>query len=474
MEKKQNKIISAGIGYTVGNYMLKGLSFLTVPLFSRLLSPAEYGVFNAYLTYQGILFLLVGMALHTSIRNAKIKYGDDFAKYNSCCILFALLGLGGWMILCNLTYPLYAQTVGFSRIVINLLLLDSYGTALIQFFNTYVGLEYRYGSFLVMAGFNALANLGLSVFLMLTIFRGDRATGRILGNALPVVLLSIVIMVYFWRKQRPALNGTYVRYAVSYSFPLIPHGLSQVVLSQFDRLMIKSMIGEAQSGIYSFAYTIFSIINVTANSMDNVWGPWFYEKMEKREYGSIRKYSSKYAFGMLLFSAMVMLLTPELVKLLGAPAYWDAVYSVIPIVAGGYFMFLYTFPSGVEYYYAKTKYIAVGTGLAAVINIALNYICIERFGYVAAAYTTLATYLLYFVFHYILAWKIHGSSIYATRNLVCCAFAAIVMACFSLLLLEWWQIRLLLFLATGVFFAVWLEREFSVGDWLKRKLGKEY
>ena len=73
-ENGESKVLKAGVGYTIGNYLLKGLSFLTVPVFSRLLSPADNGVFNTYLAYQTILFLLVGMALHTSLKNAKYRY----------------------------------------------------------------------------------------------------------------------------------------------------------------------------------------------------------------------------------------------------------------------------------------------------------------------------------------------------------------------------------------------------------------
>lgn len=471
MSKTQtnSKVIKAGIGYTVGNYMLKGLSFLTVPIFSRLLSTSDYGIFNTYLAYQSILFLLVGMALHTSLKNAKYKYGEDFGKYNSCCILITLISLGAWLVLCNLLYPLYAGVVEFPRFVVNLLLLDSFGTALIQFFNVYVGLDYRYASFLKISAFNALANLGVSVLLILTVFREERWTGRILGNAVPVVIIAVVIIWYFWRKQSPAMNREYAKFAISYSFPLIPHGLSQVVLSQFDRIMIKHMIGDAEAGIYSFAYTIFSIINVTANSLDNVWGPWFYERMEAKDYEGVRKYSNQYALGMLCVSVMVMLGAPELVKILGDREYWDSMYSVIPIVAGGYFMFLYTFPSYVEYYYAKTKFIAVGTGMAALINIALNLVCIQRFGYLAAAYTTLVTYLLYFVFHYVIAWRIQGHCIFSTGRLALYMLVALAAAVISLLLIGLWLVRWLLLVAVGILFAVWAEKEFGILEKVRNK-----
>lgn len=470
---ESNKVIKAGIGYTIGNYLLKGLSFLTVPIFSRLLSTADYGIFNSYLAYQCILFLIVGLAMHASLKNARYKFQDNFAQYNSNCILIAVCSLVIWLVLGNVFYPIYGELIGFSRLVVNLLLLDSFGTALIQFFNVYVGLDYRYDSFLKLSVFNAVSNLILSILFIVAVFPEDRATGRILGNALPVAVIAIVLVWYFWRQARPKYCPEYAKYAIRYSVPLIPHGISQVILSQFDRIMIKNIIGDAQAGIYSFGYNIFSILNVTINSLDNVWGPWFYEKMEEKNYKDIRKYGNKYAFGMLLFSGMVMLGTPELVKILGAREYWDAMYSVVPIVVGGYYMFLCTFPSYVEYYYEKTQFVALGTGLAAVINIVLNLICINKFGYLAAAYTTLVTYLLYFVFHYVIAWKIHKQWIFDTKKFILYIVAAAVVGVVSLGFIDMWFIRWPLLVAVGIFSLWWVEREFGFLGKIREKLGKK-
>lgn len=70
----------------------------------------------------------------------------------------------------------------------------------------YVGLDYRYDSFLKISAFNALGNLGMSVILILGFFKDDRATGRIIGNALPVMVIAVVLIWYFWKKEDP--NGT--------------------------------------------------------------------------------------------------------------------------------------------------------------------------------------------------------------------------------------------------------------------------
>lgn len=51
-QAKQNSIKRAGVGYTIGNYLIRGLGFLTVPIFSRLLSTADYGFYNTYTSYE--------------------------------------------------------------------------------------------------------------------------------------------------------------------------------------------------------------------------------------------------------------------------------------------------------------------------------------------------------------------------------------------------------------------------------------
>ena len=72
---KQNKIVKAGFGYTIGNYFLKGLSFFTIPLFTRLLTTQDYGKYNTFLSYENILFVLLGFAIHSSYKNARYRFG---------------------------------------------------------------------------------------------------------------------------------------------------------------------------------------------------------------------------------------------------------------------------------------------------------------------------------------------------------------------------------------------------------------
>ena len=123
-----------------------------------------------------------------------------------------------------------------------------------------------------------------------------------------------------------------------------------------------------------------------------------------------------------------------------------------------------------EYFYKKTKFIALGSMLAAALNVVLNYLFIPRYGYIVAAYTTLVTYVLYFVFHYLLAKKIHGSSLVSLggcigSSLFVCAAGGVTMLLENQIVIRW-----LLVIVIGVFGLYWAEKSFGLVGIVKKKL----
>ena len=414
--------------------MIKGLTFLTITVFSRLLSTSDYGRYNTFVAYEAILCIFISFAIHSSYKNARYKYklisegasmGSDYYSYVSETIVMVLISLIAWFIIINVSSPIASRLLNLDCLSLNLLIIYSGGAGLITCFNTDAGLEYSYKKFLTVSGFNAVCNIGLSLLFVLMVFKNNRYLGYTLGTVIPIAMIGIYIVAYFFKRSKSSRDVSMLTWGLKYSLPIIPHGLSQVILNQFDRIMITWLVSSSATGIYSFAYNIYSIVAVTFTSLDNVWTPWFYEKMHAEEYDKIKKYSSIYIGMMFIFCTDVILVSPEIIKILGGRNYWDAMYCSIPIVAGGFFSFLYTIPASVEYYREKTTYIAFGTSVAAVVNILLNYIFIRSYGYVAAAYTTLITYLLFFMFHYYLSRKIEGRNLFSNGTIVICSVGII-------------------------------------------------
>lgn len=452
--KKRGKVIKAGIGYTVGNYLIKGLSFLTLPLFTRLMDTSSYGIYNSFSAYSNLFFVLIGLAIHSSYRNAKLKYHPlkKYYSYISSTMLLVLFSLLIWILLCIPFSKYIGNILGLDDVMVYILILYSFSLAVITCFNSYSSVEYKYKAFLLIAGVNAISGIILSILLIIFVFRKQTYMGRTLGTVIPSFFISILIIIYFFKIAKPKRKNIkpFLKWGIKYSLPIIPHGISQLVLAQFDRIMILKMLGSAVAGIYSFAYNIFSIVTVTTTSLDNVWSTWLYEQLHSRNNESIKKYSSIYALGILIYSILLMLISPELVKLLGPSAYSHSIYAVIPLITGGYFSFLYTLPAAIEYYYEKTAFIMIGTILAAILNIILNLFFLIRYGYVAAAYTTLITYIAYFILHYLIAKKIIGRSLFSTRILFILSFVIIAMNFVTLFMLKFvmlrWIVAVLIFI----------------------------
>ena len=117
-----SKVVKAGIGYTIGNYLLKGFSFITVPIFARLLSQEDFGIYSSFVAYETILFVIQGCAIHSSYNSAKYRFQNDdnlgSLSYNGYVSTTIAL------ILCN-TVALLGVALLFSDFFSNLLKLTT-------------------------------------------------------------------------------------------------------------------------------------------------------------------------------------------------------------------------------------------------------------------------------------------------------------------------------------------------------------
>jgi len=434
----------AGLWYTVGNFCIKGISFISIPIFSRLLSQADYGLYNTFLAYASILMILLCGMLHASLNNAKYDFPGQLDAYTSSIVLLILFASAAAAVLAAGVSPFLGGVAVLGGGMLVLLVLESLGNALMTFYNTRLSIDFRYREYLGLALFYSLSSILLSVALIY-LMPGRGYLARALGSILPLMLIAVYILIRLFRTARPKTEKTYWRYGLKFSLPLIPHGFSQVLLSQFDRIMIQIMIGEAQAGVYSFSYNVGMVYQVISSSLDTAWTPWFYNQMNAGNEHNIRKKTSLYIVMMSLIAVLLLLISPELIYILGGEKYWESRFCVVPIVLGMFFSFLYLLPVAVEYYHRKTKLIAAATICAALLNIVLNAIFIPLYGYVAAAYTTVACYFLYFLFHLIIARKIQGRFLFDMKVMLLCIAGVMTAAFGCLALMDAAAARLALF-----------------------------
>ena len=146
--------------------------------------------------------------------------------------------------------------------------------------------------------------------------------------------------------------------------------------------------------IYSFGYSLGSIVSIALMSMNTAWIPWFFEEKKKGNVNLINKYKERYLLIGVFLTIGFLSIFPELVSIMGSADYKSSRDFVVLI---------YTFPVNIQFYHENTKFIPIGTLLAAGINYVLNYILIPKSGIYGAAIATVASYVLLLVFHHLIA-----------------------------------------------------------------------
>ena len=404
----ESKALRSGIGYTLGNMLIKGINFLTLPIFSRLLSPEDFGVYNVFASYDAILFVIIGLAMHASIQSANLEFRGQINRYTSSVTLIYILNGAVLMAVAMLFRQSLSNLLGLPPVAVTLLVVGSFASAVLTLYNTRISLDYAYKKYLLVSACSSLSNVAVSLILILTVFRENRALGRIIGSVVPLFVISLVLLLSFYRKERPKPSKTYWKFGVKYSLPIVPHGISQVLLAQCDRIMIRSLVSDAAAGIYSLAGNIKLVLVIITDSIGTAWNTWFFSQMDKGERKSVQKRAVQLMGLFFVLTVGLMAIAPELVWILGGEEYALGKFVAIPMVLDAFILFLYNIIVPAEYYAKKTTYIMAGTMVATVVNLVLNYIFIKQYGFIAAAYTTLASYVLYVVMHCIISRKLMG------------------------------------------------------------------
>lgn len=415
--KKDNSIskkaFKAGAWYTVSNFLLKGIGFVTTPIFTRLLSKSEFGEYSNFTAWLSIIAILVTLEMSGCVYRARYDYEKDFDSFLSSIIACgsAITAVCYGVVL--LFLPYFEKIFDMDAPYIHIMFLSVLISPALTIMQAKHRILQKYKSFVAVSVFSTLASTLVSLYCVST-FK-DRLFGRIFGMSLPLLVVYLISYILMMSKGRKLYNAEYWKYAIVFSLPLVPHLLSNTLLGSSDRIMIKQICGAPDAALYSLAYSCGMIIAVLFTSINQAWEPWLFDRIHENDYASIKNISRYY---LVLFMVIVLgsiLVAPEFVLVMGGKGYYEAVYVVPPVMLGYGCKFIYTFYVNVERFEKKTKYISIGTIAAAVVNIILNLIFIPIFGYIAAAYTTLAGFFILVFMHYIICRMLGYSGMYDNR-----------------------------------------------------------
>jgi len=445
----QSRLVKSGIWFTIGTFCIQGINFLTVPILTRLLSTSDFGTVGIYTVYVTILTSIISLGLESAVNTGKFDFKADFDGFLSSILFLSTIPLLIGLIIALIFKQFIAAKLGISPNLVNILVFQSFFTFVISFATTRYSVEYKYKKFLIVSITSTLLNVLLSIAWIQRL-NVDKYYGRIYGSALVVIVYGVILYAIFIIKGKKLINLKYWKYALGISVPLVFHILSQIILTSADTIMIGNMVGKSAAGIYNFSYKIGMILSIVWMAANKAWVPWFFGKMDEKNYDEISEKVRYYIILFSLISFVLIFISPEVSSIMGTKAYLEGIQMVPLIMIGYYFAFLYSIPVNLEFYTKNTKYIALGTVLAAVANIGLNYILIPRFGYMAAAWNTIVSYFLLFVYHYIIALKVSDIRICNIKDFIYgISFIAVISVIFYVSR-DIWIIRYTMIILAGI------------------------
>lgn len=453
--------VKASIFFVVCSVLQKGISFITTPIFTRLLTTAEYGTYNVFQSWYQILSIFMTLNLSYGVfNNAMMKYEGDRNRYmssmqglvflNSCIYIFIYFLFQEQIVsLSGLSTDIFLMMF----VIILFLPAQNYWMAKQRY-------EFKYKALVIITVLSAVLTPIISILFIC--FTPYKAKGRIIGMLVVSVIFGGSIWILNLVRGKKLFVQEYWAFALSFNIPLIPHYLSQTVLTNCDRIMIKHYYGFSEAGIYSVAYSAGMILTILNTSINSSLAPWTYKKMKDAEYKSVGKLANLIVTLIAGIIFFVICMAPEVIAILASDEYRDAVWVIPPIATSVYFMFLYNLFGTVEFYFEKNKIVMVASITGAILNIILNAIFIPMFGYVAAAYTTLGCYILFSLCHYIAMVRICkekkvGSRIYNIKYIFFISLTLLVMSFVASLTYDKFVIRYLLAFLVAIY--IYIKRE---------------
>jgi O-antigen/teichoic acid export membrane protein len=383
--------------YLAGNVVGQGLAVLLFPLYTRYLTPADYGIVGVTTSVTVFLTLAFGLSLHGAVGRLHFEARSEDERRSLYGTVLAFL------IVVPATLALSVHIAGklgtldvFNSVPYSPYLQYAVGTAYLSVFLQLPVFIYQArqepGKVLVITILNAVFIAGSLVFFVVALEQG--ALGFLRGLLVAAAATALVSVGFTARISSRHLSWTWLVAALAFALPLVPHLLGQWVLWLSDRLILDQFVSTKQLGLYSLAYSIGLAASFISLAMAGAFSPEITRALKSDgERTEVPRIGTYWVLALCWSCTAIAMFGAEAVLLLAPSEFHDA-SEIIPWIAFGYLAFgLYTVLTQGTWFSLKTRMVPLLTLAAGGLNVALNLLLIPMYGIVGAAAATLIAFI---------------------------------------------------------------------------------
>ncbi|GAA3656697.1 lipopolysaccharide biosynthesis protein [Flavivirga jejuensis] len=391
--------------YTFGDFLNKGLIFLTIPIFSRILNVEDYGVLSIYQLFYSFLIVLLTINFPGAVTQRlfeKKEKEDLFIQVNLKFITVFSFVFSLVLIVSEVIFD-YSSILGLNTKYYYICIVDVFFMGFIGFYQSTLLGKRVSGSYVVNSLITSGGSVLISIVLMLTIFKGNELLGQFLSRLFISVIFCFIVLFRFKDLFKVSItkNKELILYSFSFGVPLIPHLISNLVLRQFDRIIIGAYISISATGIYSLASNLSFVLPVLIGAVNKSWVPIFQDYLRTKSYLLIEKRVKLLSF-VFLIVCILLILHADLIFRIVAPVEYFEGYKIFQLlIMGSYFLFAYNSYVNYAYYTRKTYSIALITIVVGLVSFTLNLFLIPKYLMSGAAYSFIIGSFILFLINYL-------------------------------------------------------------------------
>jgi O-antigen/teichoic acid export membrane protein len=394
MQTHFGKILTHGKNYLIASLASKALAFISIPVYTRLLSPNDYGTLSIINGVVAILICVMALSMDRSISRYyfdKVNL-EDFRQFTGTSIIISIVAFFISSFILFFFAQKFGEFVGLEKKSVYLIIPLVMISIVALMFEQVFGPQKESKIIAMSSLYRVYACFGLSV-IVIFLLNSNKYYGALYSQ----IIIGFAFCYYWIKKLKPFVNicfkFCYVKYIWTYSVPLIPYVLSSIIIEQFGRIALGTQ-SMSQAGYYSLAQSIGSLVGIIIVVTHQAWNPYYFEYMNSKNYSQLDSDFIRIFKLSILVAFTIAYFGDEIGMLLAKREFTGSLY-LVPIFAIGYLFYQLAYIYLRNFMYSKSTYLlTLSVLLSSICNIVLNVVLMKTFGELGLAISFLFAYII--------------------------------------------------------------------------------
>lgn len=406
-----NLTIKNSIIYVFAESINKLIPFILLPILTIYLTPESYGIIFTYNAYVAVLAVFIHLSLSGAVNVNFHQLSKENLKIYITNTLLILFFFTFCIFIFIFNFQEYLQQqINLTFFWINIAVLNVF----FQFFtiiNLVLWQAEQNAKKYALYQFS-FTILSTTFILICVAYLKLGWEGYLIGQLVSILIFSLLSIWLIFKRGylNFQINFIYIKDALKFGIPLIPHSLSGWFKTGVDRFFLTSLLGSTATGIYALGYHLGMIVGIMTVAFNQAFSQYLYKKLANitgKDKIKLVKYTYLYFVLVLLLASLISYLSPWFIVNFINQRYLDSI-EIIPWIAFGYvFQGMYFMVVNYIFFVKQTAALSFVTFTTGILHVILSYVFIKFYGIQGAAYATTLSFFITFILVWMLSNRVY-------------------------------------------------------------------